>query len=154
MRRVLVALGILAALLGALILWPLGRIVLTHEHGHARALAVYRDELGSDTLRLRVVWEAQVAPGHWLIADRQSDQMFRPTSDPVLNRVDAEAVAARILPDAQGSQLVMPVFWKANDPGSSAFIIDVSASHWFRRYFAGAAIVLAGLLVARLAWRR
>lgn len=152
MRRILVAIGVLIALTGALVLWPLGRLMLTHEHGQARALAVFRDRSDDGDETLRVVWEAQVAPGHWLIADRQSDQFFRPTGDPVLGRADAEATASRILPDAQGRQPAMPVFWKANDPAGSAFIIDVSSNHWLRRYIAGAAILVGGMLLARLAW--
>lgn len=153
MRRLLVAIGIIATLTGALVMWPLGRVMLTHEHGQARTLAVYRDDIGDGQQRLRVVWEAQVAPGQVLIADRQADQFFRPTGDPELTREEADATASRILPDAQGRQPQLPVFWRANDPASTAFIIDVSASHWLRRYIAGAAVLVAGLILARTAWR-
>jgi hypothetical protein len=150
--RILVALGLLTTLVGVLVCWPLGRLLMTHEHGHARVLAIYRDQLGSGALRLRTVFEVETSPGQWVLGDAQTDQFFRPIGDPALDGAESDEVEARLLPDAQNRQMLPLVFWKANDPAATAFIIDVSRTHWWRRYVGGLAACAVGLITARLAW--
>lgn len=152
MARILVALGLLTALVGVLVCWPLGRLLLTHQHSHARILALYRDPVGSGAQRLRTVWEVETSPGQWLLGDAQTDQFFRPIPDPVLDPAEADSVEVRLMPDSQNRQKLPLVFWKANDPAGSAFIIDVGRTHWWRRYVGGLAACAAGLITARLAW--
>lgn len=152
MRRVLIAIGVLSALCGALMCWPLLRVLLTHERGHARVLEIYRQPQADGDVALRAVWEVEVAPGRWLIGDEQRNQFFRGMADPSVPRDEADAVSARILPDRQGTQTLVKAFWRANDPAATAFIIDVSETHPWSRYIAGLAACAAGLVLARLAW--
>ncbi|MBN8525972.1 MAG: hypothetical protein J0M02_11605 [Planctomycetes bacterium] len=152
MRRILIAIGIITALSGALVCWPLLRVLLTHERGHARVLDVYRQPQQDGDVALRAVWEVEVAPGRWLISDAQRNQFFRGMDDPVMDAEEADTVSQRILPDRQGTQSLVKAFWKANDPQATAFIIDVSETHPWRRYITGLAACAVGLIVARLAW--
>ncbi len=152
MRRVVIALGLLLASIGLLLCWPLSRALLTHERGHARVLEVYRTPLPDGLIRLHVVWEAEVTPGRWILGDAQRNQFFRPMDDPVLPPDEAETVAERVLPDRRGNQNLVKAFWRANDPDSTAFIIDVSETHPWLRYIFGLAACGIGLITARLAW--
>ena len=152
MRRILIAIGIIVALSGGLVCWPLARILITHERGHARILEIYQQPRDDGEVALRAVWEVEVAPGRWLIGDAQRNQFFHGIVDPEMSREDAEAVANRVLPDRQGTQTLVKAFWKANDPDRSAFIIDVSETHPWRRYITGLAACAVGLIVARIAW--
>lgn len=152
MRRILIAIGIITALSGALVCWPLLRVLLTHERGHARVLDVYRQPQPDGDVALRAVWEVEVAPGRWLISDAQRNQFFRGMDDPVMDAEEADTVSRRVLPDRQGTQSLVKAFWKANDPQATAFIIDVSETHPWRRYITGLAACAVGLIVARLAW--
>lgn len=152
MRRVLIALGLLTALIGLLLCWPLSRAFLTYERGHARVLDIYRIPQPEGDVSLRAVWEVEVTPGRWILGDLQRNQFFRPMDDPVLSEAEVESVTARVLPDHQGRQTLVRAFWSANDPDGTAFIIDVSASHPWRRYILGLAACGAGLITARLAW--
>lgn len=152
MRRVLIAIGLITALIGLLLCWPLSRAFLIYERGHARVLDIYRLPQPDGEVSLRAVWELEVSPGRWILGDLQRNQLFRPMDDPVLPDAEVESVAARVLPDHQGRQTLVRAFWTANDPEGTAFIIDVSASHPWRRYILGLAACGAGLITARLAW--
>lgn len=152
MRRILIAIGILVALSGALVCWPLVRILITHERGHARILELYQQPLADGDVALRAIWEVEVSPGRWLIGDAQRNQFFRAMNDPEVGRTEADAVSTRVLPDRQGTQTLVKAFWKANDPATSAFIIDVSETHPWRRYITGLAACAVGLIMARIAW--
>lgn len=152
MRRILIAIGILVALSGALVCWPLVRTLLTHERGHARILEIYQEPRPDGDVALRAVWEVEVAPGRWLIGDAQRNQFFRGMDDPEMSPSEAATVSARVLPDRQGTQTLVKAFWRANDPERSAFIIDVTETHPWRRYIAGLAACAAGLILARIAW--
>jgi hypothetical protein len=151
-RRLLIAVGLLVSLVGILVCWPLARLLLTHEHGRAQVRAVYRDRLANGDERLRAVWEVETSPGRYALCDAQSNQFFHPIPDPVVRPGVADAIETRLLPDAKGRQLRPLVFWRANDPAGSAFIIDVSETHWWRRYVAGLSAIAIGLVTARLAW--
>ncbi len=152
MRRVLIAIGLLSALIGLLLCWPLSRALLTYERGHARVLDIYRTPRPEGQVSLRALWEVEVSPGRWILGDMQRNQFFRPMDDPVLPDTEVESVTARVLPDHQGRQNLVRAFWTANDPEGTAFIIDVSASHPWRRYILGLAACGFGLITARLAW--
>ena len=153
MRRAIIALGIIGACVGLLVCWPLARLWLSHEHGHAKVLGVLRTPNPDGTVQLRVVWEARVGPGKYLISDAQASQFFRPIDNPVLSAEQAEATALRLLPDHEGRVYNRPlVFWTANNPEDAAFILDVSATHPWRRYIAGLATCIASLIAIRLAW--
>ena len=152
MRRVLIALGLLVALIGLLLCWPLGRTFLTHERGQARVLELYSTPLSDGLVSLRAVWEIEVSAGRWLLGDAQHNQFFRRMDDPVMSVAEAAAVAVRVLPDRQGRLTPVKAFWKSNDPDGTAFIIDVSETHPWRRYIFGLATCGLGLITARLAW--
>jgi hypothetical protein len=151
-RRVLIAAGLLVACVGLLLCWPLSRAFLTYERGHARVLDVYRLPQAEGQVSLRAIWEVEVSPGRWVLGDVQRNQYFRPMDDPVLAEDEVAAATARVLPDHLGRQTLVRAFWSANDPDGTAFIIDVSESHPWRRYILGLAACGAGLVVARLAW--
>jgi hypothetical protein len=151
-RRLLIALGLLAALTGALMCWPLLHMLATHEHGGARILEVLSVPRPDGRTGLRVLWEVEATPGNWLLGDAQSDRFFKRVEDPAMSRADFEEVASRLRPDRQGSYRVVKAFWTANDPAGTAFIIDVSRTHPWRRYIAGVALCGLGLIAARLAW--
>ena len=152
MRRVLIALGLLTALIGLTLCWPLSRTFLTHERGYAKVLEIYRIPLPDNQVGLRAVWEVEVSPGRWLLGDVQRNQFFRPMDDPEVPESEADAASARVMPDRQGRQTLVKAFWKKNDPEATAFIIDVSDSHPWRRYILGLAACGLGLITARLAW--
>ena len=152
MRRALIALGLILALVGLLVCWPLARALLTHEQGHAKVLDLYRTPQADGQVSLRAVWEVEVGPRRWLLGDRQRNQFFRLMDDPVLSPDEADAVAARVLPDREGRQNLVKAFWKANDPDGTAFILDVSERHPWWRYIVGLTACAAGLITARLAW--
>jgi len=152
MRRVLIALGLLLALVGMLLCWPLTRTLLTYERGHARVLEIFRTPQADGRIALRTVWEVEVSPGRWLLGDAQRNQFFRSMDDPVLAADEVEAVTSRVLPDHLGRQQTVKAFWKKNDPDATAFIIDVSETHPWRRYILGLAACGVGLITARLAF--
>ncbi len=152
MRRVLIALGLLLALIGLLLCWPLSRTLLTHERGHAQLMEMYRLPQPDGQVRLRTVWQVEVTPGRWIVGDAQRNQFFRNMDDPLLPADEADVVAARMLPDRQGRQTLVNAFWKANDPDATAFIIDVTNTHPWLRYILGLAACGVGLITARLAW--
>lgn len=150
--RVVFALGLLLALIGLLLCWPLTRTLLTHERGQARILELYRTPQADGRIALRAIWEVEVSPGRWLLGDQQRNQFFRPIDDPVLAPDEVETVATRVLPDRNGRQNSVKAFWRKNDPDATAFIIDVSETHPWRRYILGLAACGLGLITARIAW--
>jgi len=151
-RRVLILCGILMALTGMLVCWPLAQVFLTHEAGHARILEIYRDAQADGRIRLRAVWELRTGDGQWLIGDAQSSRFFRRIDDPVVEVEEAADVIGRLMPDRHGVAHGVKAFWKANDPAGTAFIIDITQTHPWRRYIAGLAACGLGLIIARLAW--
>lgn len=152
MRRVLIAAGLLTVLGSALACWPLARLWLTYEHGHARVLELYRTPGPDRSVSLHAVWQLEIEPGRLLLCDAQRDRFFRPMPDPVVDAAEADEIAQRLLPDRQNRQTLVRAFWQANDPGGSAFIIDVSQTHPWRRYIVGLAVCTAGLICIRIGW--
>ncbi|MEK7412163.1 MAG: hypothetical protein AAB263_02465 [Planctomycetota bacterium] len=153
MRRAIIALGIIGACVGLLVCWPLARLWMSHEHGRANVISVLRTPRPDGLVQLRVVWEAQVGPGKHIIGDAQASQFFRPIENPVLTVEQADEASARLLRDHEGRVHNPPlVFWTANNPEDGAFILDVSATHPWRRYIAGLATCIASLIAIRLAW--
>ncbi len=151
MRRIVIAVALLVAVISGLACWPLARALLTYQRGHAGIVQIYRIPADGG-VAVRAVWEVEVAPGRWLLADEQRDHLFRPLGDPVLPADEAESLSARLMPDRTGRRQGAHAFWKANDPEGTAFIIDVTQTHPWRRYILGLIACGAGLITARIAW--
>lgn len=153
MQRLLIPLGLCLALLGLLVCWPLLALLATHHRGQARVLAVLDLPAPDGMVGLRPLWELRVAPDRWVIGDAQRDALFRNIDDPQTSPERAAALRERLLPDSRGPGRPLTAFWSQAD-GSDAFVLDVTLTHPWRRYFAGAALACGGLVLLRLGLAR
>ncbi|MCS6971334.1 MAG: hypothetical protein RMM29_03020 [Planctomycetota bacterium] len=153
MLRALVPLGVLCALLGLLLCWPLLSVLWTHQRGQARILAILAVPQG-DAVALRALWELRLDEQRAVIGDAQRDGLFRPIDDPLVSAAEAERIRDRLLPDSRGPQRPVLAFWRERNGEIEAFIVDVTLTHPWRRYIAGLAVTCAGLIALRLGLAR
>jgi hypothetical protein len=151
MRRACIALGILVAAISLLMCWPLVQLMVTHRVVPGQVLCLLPEPIedGRVRLHLRYRFASDAHTGH--IGERQADRFFRVIEAPIVDADEADQIIARFAPD--NAQPVR-VWFRVNDPGSTSFIVDVSAPHPMRRYVFGLLLTAAGLVTTWLAWRR
>lgn len=136
---ILLAVGLLMAL-------PAGRTLITHQRAAADLLAAYAVPEGREQARVLVVY--RFASGErdgaelLQLACRQADQNFRPIPDPLLPRAEAEQVVRALL-DGERARWV---YFRAEDPEGTAFVLEEARGRPGRRALTGMALAAVGLL--------
>jgi hypothetical protein len=146
----LLGLAIVAGLVvtGLLMTWPAVRTWLTHQHAEAEILSARAVpvEEGGNRARITLLYRFTVGERDGVVlqqlAGRQADQHYQPIPDPQLPMDEAEAVVQAMTADDRRRT----VWFKANDPERSAFILEEVGGRPGRRALTGAALVVVGLL--------
>jgi hypothetical protein len=144
MDRILRLVGLALAAGGVLACVPFVRAAAELERAPGQILEVVLTPVGEDRARVSVAYLFRVKGSGRIdqVAWGQGDAFFRPTDDPELPTAEAEAlretIAAR--PFAQ-------VWYDANDPGASAFILAVDQERPWRRYVLGGLAAAVGLFL-------
>lgn len=144
----LLGLAIVACLVltGALMAWPAARTWLTRQHAQAVVLNASVVPLPDGRAQVAVLYRFTVGEQDGVevqqLAYRQADQNYQPIPDPALAPAEAEAVVQGIL----AGDRWRTVWFLANDPERSAFILEEAGGRPGRRALTGAALLLVGLL--------
>jgi hypothetical protein len=144
MDRLLRLVGLALAGIGILACVPFVRAVAEMERATAQILEVVLTPVGEDHRRISVAFlfpvkgDARVEQLAW----GQGDGFFRPGEEPVLPAAEAEALREAITahPYAQ-------VWYRANDPAGTAFILAVDQERPWRRYVLGGLAASVGLFL-------
>jgi hypothetical protein len=144
MDRLLRLVGLVLAVVGVLACVPFVRAVSELERAPAQILEVVLTPVGEDHRRVSVAFLFPVKGDARLeqLAWGQGDGFFRLDEDPVLPAAEAEALreAIAVRPYAQA-------WYRANDPGGTAFILAVDQERPWRRYLIGGLAAAAGLFL-------
>lgn len=131
---------------GALMAWPAVRTWITRTHTPGEVLNATAVPAGEGRAQVAVLYRFTVGERDGAVlqqlAYRQADQNYRPIPDPVLPAAEAEAVVQGIL----AGDRWRTVWFLANDPEGSAFILEEAGGRPGRRALTGAALVVVGLL--------
>jgi hypothetical protein len=149
----LTALGLMT--LGALFTWPAVRVLTSHERVAGEILDVYAHPLDEGRALISVLYRFPLPPGadqarRWQMAWNQANQQWRIMPDPVIPAERAEAV----IQDLLAGDRRRTVWFQANDPEGTAFILDEATGRPGRRVQTGLALFAVGLLWWLLARRR
>ncbi len=145
---------------GALLAWPQVRGYWLYQQAQARILDVLPTTLPDGRVQLAIAYEfdlprvagkreRQVALG-WQVGDA----FFRPMPDPVVEAARADQVVRDLLDADSQRRRSRTVFFVANDPAGTAFILDETAAAPTHRLQLGAVLIGIGLLGGLYAWRR
>ena len=159
-RLVIIALVLAIVVTGALFAWPQVRGYWLYQRTTARILDVLPETLADGRVRLSVAYEydlprdpnqkaRQVSLG-WQIGD----SFFRPMEDPIVEAARADLVIRKLLDADASTRQQRVVFFVANDPVGTAFILDETAATPTNRLQLGAVLIGIGLLGGLYAWRR
>jgi hypothetical protein len=145
------------ALTGGLLVVPLARVLATHDRTAGRVFGVFPQPTADGDTRLLVRYTFAANGIEWL-CEQQADRFFRPIGDPTVDPPAAADLLAQLAAteqagNGQGSAGVW-VYYRPNDPGGSAFILDMTNANPYRRYLLGCAILGAGAILGVLAWNR
>lgn len=147
MRRLLgLAVALLLVLVGGLMALPAARTLATHQRADGVLLAAYAMPAEGGQARVALLYRfpsSERAGAELLqLACRQADQNFRPIPDPLLPRAEAERVVRGLL-DGERGRLV---YFRADDPAGSAFVLEEARGRPGRRALTGLALVAVGML--------
>lgn len=82
------------------------------------------------------------------------DAFFRPMEDPIVEAARADQIIRNLLDADASARRQRVVFFVANDPVGTAFILDETAAAPTNRLQLGAVLIGIGLLGGLYAWRR
>ncbi len=157
--RLLHAFAILAMLVtGGSLVWPSAAGFLAYERSLGRILDVIPESLPEGRVRLRICFEfpVSVAGGGrrnqlgWGVADAY----FRLLGDPVVASSRAEGVIRELMDTDQGRLRPRTVFYRAEDPAGTAFILDETAERPTRRIPVGLVLLGVAAVWSLSLWRR
>jgi len=159
-RLMVIALVLAIVVTGALFAWPQVRGYWLYQRTTARILDVLPQTLDDGRVRLSVAYEYELPrdpkyPGRQVSLGWQvGDSFFRPMEDPVVDAARADQVIRKLLDADALSRQLRTVFFVANDPVGTAFILDETAAAPTNRLQLGAVLIGIGLLGGIYAWRR
>ena len=161
MPRLLVIAAVCALLVtGGLLAWPQLRGWIFLQRTPARILDVVTTPVGEGKVAIAVAYEYLLPrrPGvrarEFQIGWQIGDPFFRPIPDPVIEAGRSEAVVRSLLDADQPEPRMRTVFFAANDPVGTAFILDETALVATHRVQIGAILVGIGILLGFYTWRR
>ncbi len=144
MDRILRLLGLALAAGGILACVPFARAAAELERTPGQILDIVLTPVDEERARVSVAYLFRVKGSGRMeqVAWGQGDGFFRPTDDPILPTIEAEALRETLTarPYAQ-------VWYQANDPAGSAFILAVDQERPWRRYVLGGLAASAGLFL-------
>ncbi len=149
MRRVRALLGFLLALAGALVVLPSASVYWRYSHATGDIKDVFEEPLGSDRIRLHVVFEFTLdvkGVRTTYFGANQADGHYHVIEDPIVDKATAAAMRRALLGDDPRFRRARIVYFEAEDPPGTAFIVSEAAGAPSRRYEIGLAMVAAGLL--------
>lgn len=150
----LIALVLMA--IGVLFTWPALRVLSSHERVRGEILDAYAYALPQgDGLVISVLYRFPLPPSEdqarrWQLAWNQANQQWRIMPDPVVSADRAETVVQTLLAGDRSRT----VWFLANDPEGTAFILDEATGRPGRRVQTGLALFAVGLLWWFFARRR
>lgn len=142
MRLLRLVLGFVLLVTALLVTWPMLRAALFLEHASGRVLDVFTDAQPDGRVRLVIAYVFTAGQGAEVISYSQGDGLYRPVPDPLVDPAVAREVIAELLPGG-GKAAVRRVFYQANDPVRTAFIISPVLTT--RRYHVAVAMALIGI---------
>lgn len=161
MPRLIVALVTVALVItGGLLAWPQVRGWWLYQRTTARILDVLPTTRSDGNIDLAIVYEYElptpVKPGErsWVLGWRIGDAYFRTIPDPVVEPERIEQVTRELLDADEPNRHLRQVFFSANDPEGTAFILDETAAVPANRLQIGTVLMAIGLLAGFYAWRR
>lgn len=161
MPRLAIILAVLAIVVtGALFAWPQVRGYWLYQRTTARILDVLPETLADGRVRLSVAYEFELPrdpkqPGRYISLGWQiGDSFFRPMEDPIVEATRSDLIIRKLLDADASGRLFRTVFFTANDPVGTAFILDETAAVPTNRLQLGAVLIGIGLLGGLYAWRR
>lgn len=161
MPRLLVVAGIVALVVtGALLAWPQARGWWLYQRSTARILDVLTEPAPGGLVRLAVLYEYELprvqgaGERTWQLSWRLGDAFFRPMPDPLVESGRVDQVVRSLLDAERPDRRLRTVFFTANDPVGSAFILDETAAAPSNRLQIGVVLVGIGLIAGLYAWRR
>ena len=159
-RLVVSVLVLTLAITGGLLAWPQVRGWWLYQRAPARIIDVLPTVLADRSVRLSILYEFELPrlPGqrerHFQMGWQVGDPYFRPMPDPVVEagRVDQ---AVRVLLDSDlPDRRWRTVFFAANDPVGTAFILDETAAVPANRLQIGVVLIGIALVFGLYRWRR
>ena len=159
-RVAIIALVLITIITGGLFAWPQVRGYWQFERTTARILDVIPETLADGRVRLSIAYEYDL-PRDPQKSQRQTslgwqigDAYFRPMEDPLIESARLDPLTRLLLDADAPARRLRTVFFKANDPVGTAFILDESAAAPANRLQFGSVLIGIGLLGGFYAWRR
>jgi len=159
-RLVVLAVVLAIVITGALFAWPQVRGYWLYQRTTARILDVLPETLPDGRVRLAIAYEyelprkADAAVREVSLGWQIGDAFFRPMPDPVIEEARVDQVIRQLLDADSAARQSRIVFFAANDPVGTAFILDETAPTPTNRLQLGAVLIGLGVLGGIYALRR
>ncbi len=133
---------------GLIIAWPFPAACLRYQHATGSILEVFTTPVDAGHVSVSIAYEysPNQDPRCSILGYVQGDGDFRAMSDPVMSNSEAEAFRELLEPPG-AARAAGRVFYEANDPVGSAFIIT-DARIGLRRLFIGMLLVTLSLVLS------
>ncbi len=159
-RLMIVLLMVIIIITGGLFAWPQVRGYWLFQRTTARILDVIPETQADGRVRLSIAYEYElprdpkqpqrVVSLGWQIGD----SYFRHMEDPLIDAARVDQITRRLLDADAPSRQLRTVFFVANDPVGTAFILDETAAVPAKRLQLGSVLIGIGILGGLYAWRR
>ena len=159
-RLMIVVLMLIIIITGALFAWPQVRGYWLFQRTTARILDVIPETQPDGRVRLSIAYEydlprdpkqpQRVQSLGWQIGD----SYFRHMEDPLIDAARVDQITRLLLDADAPNRQLRTVFFVANDPVGTAFILDETAAVPAKRLQLGSVLIGIGILGGFYAWRR
>ena len=159
-RLVVLVLVLILMLTGMLLAWPQVRGWWLYQRAPARIIDVLPAALADGSVRLSILYEYELQrqPGqrerHFQMGWQVGDAYFRPMPDPVVEAGRVDQLVRGLLDADKPDRLWRTVFFAANDPVGTAFILDETAAVPANRLQIGVVLISIALVFGIYRWRR
>jgi hypothetical protein len=159
-RLVVSVLVVVLVITGALLAWPQVRGWWLYQRAPARIIDVLPTHLDGGLVRLSILYEYELPrpigqrERHFQMGWQVGDAYFRPMPDPVVEAGRVDQAVRGLLDADQPDRRWRTVFFAANDPVGTAFILDETAAVPANRLQIGVVLIGIALLFGIYRWRR
>lgn len=151
-----IAIGVLLVV-GATLVWHPVMGFWSHQRSEGRILDVIPVPQSDGLVRLRIAFEfplrgergQRLLQMGWGVADPR----FQPLGDPLVHEERAEGVIRGLMDTDEGRVRSRTVFYRAEDPAGSAFILDETSERGNRRFPVGLVLLAAAVVWSLSLWR-
>ena len=159
-RLVVFVLVLILVITGALLAWPQMRGWWLYQRAPARIIEVLPTVQADGSVRLSILYEFELPrpPGqrerHFQMGWQVGDAYFRPMPDPVVEAGRVDQTVRGLLDADLPDRRWRTVFFAANDPVGTAFILDETAAVPANRLQIGVVLIGIALVFGLYRWRR